>query len=142
MSPNALPNIQSRILSPISRAERVLKKKHKSKMKSEVKLDSSIEASLEKIEDHDQFVSGGNDKIFTLFSSSKSSERQDDDFMNALHKNRFAPSPNSPVRPMEMTKSKSTAKVSPAKINTDDVIVKQRTKNIKANKKIFFIKSQ
>ena len=109
LSPYALPKLENRALSPLSRAERVLKKPLKNKNKPEIKLDSSIEASLEKIYDVENVAVDKNEKFLSLFSSSKSSDKIDhEDLLNAHNENLLKLMRNPPSSPEERNrKSKS-----------------------------------
>jgi hypothetical protein len=136
LSPGALPHIRNRILSPISRAERVLKKTHKRNMKSDIKLDSSIEASLEKMGD-DNYVFDKNDKFMTIFTSSKSSDKNDnDEFLKTDIRFNKKVAPKSPSRPLEHESHSNLKTNTESRKNTKSVS-KHRSGVIKANKKIF-----
>lgn len=128
--PGGLPNIQSRLLSPLSRAERVLKRRHRSRDKNELKFDSSIEASLEKIDDPENFLDK-NDKFITLFASSASSEKPNH-LAVATHEKNFdkhneVSSPERAFDEHTSSKPKSTNRSR----NSNNVLIKQRTENLK-----------
>ena len=137
LSPGALPHIQSRVLSPISRAERVLKKNIIRNHKPEIELDSSIEASLEKIADHN-FEFDKNDKFMTIFSSSKGSDKNDNEdvYLKVEARGSNKPVPSSPFMPLDH-EANSRLKTNAESHSKGSTQIRHRVGNIHQNKKIF-----